>query len=95
MRRLHTVVLVACGSAVLPIVPVKAGPCAEQIAQVEAAMPPETTGSTKRPTEQAAPKAEHRETAAEAALARARRFDAEGRRAECLNALAEARRLLR
>ena len=95
MSHLHTAVLIAFGSAALLGAPAHAGPCAEQIAALEQTLPPETTGSTKRQMEQGEPKAARRETAAEAALARARRFDAEGRRTECLNALAEARRLLR
>ena len=93
MSHLHTAILI--GSTALLAAPAHAGPCAEQIAALEKALPPETTGSTKRQTEQGEPEAAHRETATEAALARARRFDAEGRHAECLNALAEARRLLR
>jgi hypothetical protein len=95
MSRLGIVVAAACGPAAFLAFPVHAGPCTEEIIQFERTLPPETTGSTNRQAEPAKPKAAHRESAGEAALARARRFDAEGRRAECLNALAEARRLSR
>ena len=95
MSRLRIEVLIACGSSILPMFQAHAGPCTEQIAQFERTLPPETTRSTQRQAQGASPKAADRETAAEAALARARRFDAEGRRAECLNALAAARRLSR
>ena len=81
-----------------------AGPCSEAIAQFETMLgrsdaDPDITGAIATPpaTEprslaQGHGASQHGD-AVDAALARARRFDAEGRHPECLNALAAAKRL--
>ena len=83
---------------------VNAGPCSEAVAQFEKTLgrsdaDPDVTGAiaTPRPSEPKsstqAPGAGQHGDAIDDALARARKFDAEGRRPECLNALAAAKRL--
>ena len=82
----------------------QAGSCSEAVAQFEKSLgradgDPDVTGAiaTPRPSEPKsstpAPGAGQHGDAIDDALARARKFDAEGRRPECLNALAAAKRL--
>ena len=82
----------------------QAGPCSEALAQFEKTLgrsdaDPEVTGAIATPpgteprSSAQANTAKPHGDAVRAALARAPKFDAEGRRPECLNALAAAKRL--
>jgi hypothetical protein len=80
----------------------QAGPCSEAIAEFETTLgrsDPEVTGAIATPQATGPGSAAQAHGASppgdaiDAALARARKFDAEGRRPECQNALAAAKRL--
>jgi hypothetical protein len=106
MNRRMTAALITAATLVLSHSSAHAGPCTEAIAHFEQAvrasannpnagpLAPQTIGAQlgRQPTPALVKQDEERARAAfEAALVRAKRFDAQGRRARCTRALAHAK----
>src|SRR5438876_7268413 len=108
MNRRVTTVIIAATALCLGVASAHAGPCTHKIAQFEQAvrqsagnpgagpMAPQSIGAQldRQPTPGSVKRAEERAQASfDAAMARAKRLDAQGNRSGCTRALAAAKRM--
>ena len=108
MDRLFIAALVVGGALALGVASAQAGPCSNKIARFEKAvrqsagnpgagpMAPQSIGAQldRQPTPASVKRAEERAQASfNAAMARAKRLDAQGNRSGCMRALAAAKRM--
>jgi hypothetical protein len=108
MNRRFIAALVVGAALVLGVASAQAGPCSSKIAQFEQAvrqsagnpgagpMAPQSIGAQldRQPTPASVKRAKERaQTSFDAAMARAKRLDAQGNRSGCMRALAEAKRM--
>ena len=108
MNRRFIAALVVGAALALGVAPAQAGPCSNKIARFEQAvrqsasnpgagpMAPQSIGAQldRQPTPASVKRAEERaQTSFDAAMARAKRLDAQGNRLRCTRALAAAKRM--